>query len=208
VSKEVLAVRTPPTIHPPTACLILPLNSNRSSTIDRSVCFATSGQAARSVACWSDEVGDPLLFGCVSIPYGGSGARGFALVMKGRSLLCGHVKQAMAESAKIFIHYLTATANDACRDSKRSTISADDVLRAVEDIEFADFVPPLQASLEGFKREHAQKKAAAGKRKAKDMCVACAPPSRHPWSPPPSATTLCEEHTNGCSYDWCARIPE
>jgi DNA polymerase epsilon subunit 3 len=78
----------------------------------------------------------------------------------------------MAESAKIFIHYLTATANDACRDAKRSTISADDVLRAVEDIEFADFVEPLQASLEGFKKENARKKeAVGGKRKAKDTCV-------------------------------------
>jgi len=84
------------------------------------------------------------------------------------------VLAAMAESAKIFIHYLTATANDACRDSKRSTISADDVLRAVEDIEFADFVPPLQASLEGFKKEAAQKKAAAGKRKAKDISTLAA----------------------------------
>lgn len=112
-------------------------------------------------------------------------------------------EQAMAESAKIFIHYLTATANDACRDSKRSTISADDVLRAVEDIEFADFVPPLQASLEGFKKEAAQKKAAAGKRKAKDMCVACAARSRHPFvttTNHPSANPLPKEQTDGCSY--------
>lgn len=34
---------------------------------------------------------------------------------------------ACAEAAKLFIHYLTATANDACKDAKRQTISADDV---------------------------------------------------------------------------------
>ena len=31
--------------------------------------------------------------------------------------------QAFSECAKIFIHYLTATANDICRDGKRQTIS-------------------------------------------------------------------------------------
>ena len=40
--------------------------------------------------------------------------------------------QAFSECAKIFIHYLTATANDICRDGKRQTISVDDVFKAIE----------------------------------------------------------------------------
>ncbi|KAF5931164.1 hypothetical protein HYC85_032037 [Camellia sinensis] len=58
--------------------------------------------------------------------------------------------QAFSESARIFIHYLSATANDICKESKRQTINADDVFKALEEIEFPEFVGPLKASLEGL----------------------------------------------------------
>jgi len=66
-------------------------------------------------------------------------------------------KEALAafnESAKIFIHYLTATANDLCRDGKRQTISVDDVFRAIEELEFGEFTEPLKQSLEGTSHKH------------------------------------------------------
>ncbi|CAL5423991.1 unnamed protein product [Camellia sinensis] len=81
--------------------------------------------------------------------------------------------QAFSESARIFIHYLSATANDICKESKRQTINADDVFKALEEIEFPEFVGPLKASLEGndlegdlllVKRKFRQKN--AGKRSA------------------------------------------
>lgn len=50
---------------------------------------------------------------------------------------------------QVFIHYLTATANDVCKEAKRQTISADDVLTALDDLEFGDLVPPLREALEG-----------------------------------------------------------
>lgn len=56
---------------------------------------------------------------------------------------------ACSEAAKLFIHYLAATANDACRDAKRQTVSADDVLTALDDLEFGELVEPLKAALEG-----------------------------------------------------------
>ncbi|CAO2824781.1 unnamed protein product [Amaranthus hypochondriacus] len=56
---------------------------------------------------------------------------------------------AFSESARIFIHYLSATANDICHESKRQIISADDVLNALEEIEFSEFVEPLRKSLDG-----------------------------------------------------------
>ncbi|GLT48717.1 hypothetical protein SLA2020_223250 [Shorea laevis] len=74
---------------------------------------------------------------------------------------------AFAESARIFIHYLSATANDICKESRRQTISADDVLRAVEEIEFPEFVKPLKASLAEFRQKNAEKKGEASK--AKEM---------------------------------------
>ncbi|XP_039807768.1 DNA polymerase epsilon subunit 3-like isoform X1 [Panicum virgatum] len=56
---------------------------------------------------------------------------------------------AFAESARIFIHYLSATANDMCKESKRQTINADDVLKALDEMEFSEFVEPLRISLQG-----------------------------------------------------------
>ncbi|KAL2635157.1 hypothetical protein R1flu_006636 [Riccia fluitans] len=69
---------------------------------------------------------------------------------------------AFSESAKIFIHYLSATANDICRESKRQTINAEDVLRAVEEVEFGEFVEPLQIALDAYREENQTKKAQKG----------------------------------------------
>ncbi|KAL7202273.1 hypothetical protein ACSBR1_033863 [Camellia fascicularis] len=68
--------------------------------------------------------------------------------------------QAFSESARIFIHYLSATANDICKESKRQTINADDVFKALEEIEFPEFVGPLKASLEEFRQKNAGKRSA------------------------------------------------
>ncbi|PKI40513.1 DNA polymerase epsilon subunit 3 [Punica granatum] len=72
---------------------------------------------------------------------------------------------AFSESARIFIHYLSATANDICKESRRQTINADDVLKALEEIEFPEFIKPLKSSLEEFRRKNAGKKAEASKAK-------------------------------------------
>jgi len=69
---------------------------------------------------------------------------------------------AFNEAAKLFIHYLTCTANDICMESKRQTIGVEDVFKALSDIDFDAFVDPLRESLEEFKRT---KKKPAVKRK-------------------------------------------
>lgn len=79
---------------------------------------------------------------------------------------------AFSESAKVFINYVTATANDICKESKRQTISVDDIFRALEDTDFVDLIAPLKQSLEVFKKdtkEKNQKKAEAKKRKAEQQ---------------------------------------
>ncbi|GMN60198.1 hypothetical protein TIFTF001_029287 [Ficus carica] len=68
---------------------------------------------------------------------------------------------AFSESARIFIHYLSATANDICKESKRQTINSDDVLKALEEIEFSEFLKPLKASLDEFRKRNAGKKKGA-----------------------------------------------
>jgi hypothetical protein len=40
-------------------------------------------------------------------------------------------------------------ANEICRESKRQTINADDVLKAVEELDFTEFCEPLNAALAG-----------------------------------------------------------
>jgi DNA polymerase epsilon subunit 3 len=56
---------------------------------------------------------------------------------------------ALAEAGRMFIHYLTGTANELCQESKRLTINADDVLRALDEIEFSEFAEPLRETLAG-----------------------------------------------------------
>ncbi|KAF3514299.1 hypothetical protein F2Q69_00002449 [Brassica cretica] len=69
---------------------------------------------------------------------------------------------AFSEGARIFIPYLSATANDNCKDSRRQTMKAEDVFKAIEDMGFEDFSEPLKASLEDFKKKNAGKKAGGG----------------------------------------------
>jgi len=69
-------------------------------------------------------------------------------------------KQAFARAAGIFILYLTSASNAYCKDSKRQTLNAKDVLDALGAIEFDEFVEPLQACLDEMRHTHAQKKKA------------------------------------------------
>lgn len=40
--------------------------------------------------------------------------------------------------------------NDICKEAKRQIISIEDVFTALEDLEFAELLPPLKESLEGM----------------------------------------------------------
>ncbi|XVF46917.1 hypothetical protein PTKIN_Ptkin03bG0066900 [Pterospermum kingtungense] len=76
---------------------------------------------------------------------------------------------AFSESARIFIHYLSATANDICKESKRQTMNAEDVFKALEEIEFSEFVKPLKASLAELKKKNAGKKGGGAAAKEKEV---------------------------------------
>ncbi|KAL9687283.1 hypothetical protein QQ045_031683 [Rhodiola kirilowii] len=68
---------------------------------------------------------------------------------------------AFSEAARVFIHYLSATANDICKESRRQIVNAEDVLKALEEIEFPEFVDTLKASLEVYREIHNGKREAA-----------------------------------------------
>ncbi|CAN0531338.1 unnamed protein product, partial [Ectocarpus sp. 8 AP-2014] len=57
-------------------------------------------------------------------------------------------KAAFSRSAGIFIMYLTACANDFCREAKRQTISAQDVMQAIKELEFGELEEPLKEYLD------------------------------------------------------------
>ena len=56
---------------------------------------------------------------------------------------------ALAASSEIFIHFLTDSANALSHDAKRQTVSAEDVLKALEEADLGDYVGPLWESLAG-----------------------------------------------------------
>ena len=50
---------------------------------------------------------------------------------------------AFSQATKVFISYVASAAHDICRENKRSTLSANDVLKALEELEFEGFLPDL-----------------------------------------------------------------
>ncbi|KAL5513941.1 hypothetical protein ACEPAG_2702 [Sanghuangporus baumii] len=62
---------------------------------------------------------------------------------------------ALQKGSTVFINYLAATAHDIATSRQHKTVSASDVLKALEIIQFGDMVEPLQHELQIF-RENAK----------------------------------------------------
>ncbi|GIL83070.1 hypothetical protein Vretimale_8461 [Volvox reticuliferus] len=58
---------------------------------------------------------------------------------------------ALSESTKLFISLIASTANDICQEKRRSTVNADDVFNALQDLDFPELIGPLKEQLEAFK---------------------------------------------------------
>jgi DNA polymerase epsilon subunit 3 len=76
-------------------------------------------------------------------------------------------KQAFVKAAGIFVLYLTYCSTDYCRQHHRSTISARDVIDALHELEFEEYVDDLQESLVKFRTSQQGKKDEKKKRDAK-----------------------------------------
>ena len=78
-------------------------------------------------------------------------------------------RAAISKAASVFVLYCTSCANNFALQQKRKTLKDTDVLQALEEMEFEQFVPQLKEFLESFKIEQKGKKAALEKRrKAKE----------------------------------------
>ena len=77
---------------------------------------------------------------------------------------------AISRASGIFILYLTACANDIARENRRTTIIAKDVLSALSECNFDDFLPVMNTFLDGYRKEEASKKEASkNNKKRKQM---------------------------------------
>ena len=88
-------------------------------------------------------------------------------------------RSAISKAASVFVLYCTSCANNFALQQKRKTLKDVDVLQALEEMEFEEFVPQLKEYLESFKIEQKSKKAASEKRrKAKENSESAATNSK------------------------------
>jgi len=73
---------------------------------------------------------------------------------------------AIAKAASVFVLYTTSSANAVAQKSNRKTISGQDVIAAMSDMEFDKFVRPLESNLALWKKTQQEKKNNAAKKKA------------------------------------------
>ncbi|BFZ20639.1 hypothetical protein BsWGS_23678 [Bradybaena similaris] len=67
-------------------------------------------------------------------------------------------KLAISKAASVFVLYATSCSNNFALKNKRKTITAQDILSAMEDMEFEQFIEPLQQCQEAFRNEKLEKK--------------------------------------------------
>ncbi|EDR02540.1 uncharacterized protein LACBIDRAFT_309497 [Laccaria bicolor S238N-H82] len=68
----------------------------------------------------------------------------------------------LVKGSTVFINYLAATAHDVAHSKQHKSISASDVLKALELIEFGDLVDKLQGELTVYREQAKTKKGASG----------------------------------------------
>merc|ERR1739842_147860 len=67
-------------------------------------------------------------------------------------------RSAIAKAASVFVLYATSTSNSLAQKNKKKTVSAQDVLNAMKEMEFEKFSGPLEESLEVHKKSQQSKK--------------------------------------------------
>lgn len=73
---------------------------------------------------------------------------------------------AMTKSATVFVNYLATQANEHTQNANKKTVGPADVLRALDDLDFADFKPRLEQELAKFNELATDKRNAYRKRVA------------------------------------------
>ncbi|XP_046845417.1 DNA polymerase epsilon subunit 3-like [Xenia sp. Carnegie-2017] len=74
-------------------------------------------------------------------------------------------RTAISKAASVFVLYCTSCANNHAKESNRKTLTGHDVIEALDEMEFSQFIEPLKESLEAFKKDQKEKKEAAAKKR-------------------------------------------
>lgn len=78
-------------------------------------------------------------------------------------------RRAISQAASVFVLYATSCANNFAMKAKRKTLNAGDVLAAMEEMEFEQFLEPLKEALEVYKKgQKGKKEVSEQKRKDKE----------------------------------------
>ncbi len=67
-----------------------------------------------------------------------------------KTMLSKDATSALGTATAVFVLYATAAANEVTRAAKRTTVTSDDVLKAIEEAEFDEFLPTLTAFRDGM----------------------------------------------------------
>ncbi|KAL9077575.1 MAG: hypothetical protein Q9157_003299, partial [Trypethelium eluteriae] len=79
---------------------------------------------------------------------------------------------AMSKSATVFINYIGMHAQDAAQAADKSTIRPKDVLEAIKELEFEDFIPRLEIELEKYNTEQCNKRNTYRRQKREEKAAA------------------------------------
>ncbi|XP_030753760.1 DNA polymerase epsilon subunit 3 [Sitophilus oryzae] len=66
-------------------------------------------------------------------------------------------RAALSRAASVFVLFLTSQASQEAQREKRKTLLGQDVIKALEELEFEDFIDPLQRVLKDFKESKGKK---------------------------------------------------
>lgn len=71
----------------------------------------------------------------------------------------------LAKAASVFVLYVTSAATNIVKNKNKKSLTGQDVLEAMKDIEFDRFIEPLTEAFEQYKLAMSARKSAAGKKK-------------------------------------------
>jgi len=81
-------------------------------------------------------------------------------------------RKVLCKTASVFILYLTANAGAMSAKHNRKTMNANDVLEAIQDMDFPQFLEPLRRSLQHYREIQQKRKDSIASRKSEDVSKA------------------------------------
>ena len=82
---------------------------------------------------------------------------------------CCHLCQASALTRPLICSRSACSASDCAKESNRQTMNATDILKALNELEFDDFLPPVEAALNAFREEEKVRSIQAAAKRAAQL---------------------------------------